>query len=286
MLDRDLDRIASQLTNGILATLRAASVDELAELFPAVRKLVSASRAPASRAAAPARSAGKPVAPVAGPSGAALAESILRVLGKSKEGMRSEELQSSLRVSTLPLRAALASLHESGKVKRTGQARGTRYSVAGRAVTFVAPAEKPEIQVSVPSLNGIRAHLASSTVPLSFSEIQERASLGKDETRAALEKLIELGFAGRQGHGARVRYQLATRSSDSRSAAGEAPRVVRRPPRAKVWTTTEGNEERPHASPADAQSHSEPHSHDAEEHAVSSREDAASSAPSDAHALT
>src|SRR5687768_3261855 len=40
MLQRDLERIARQLSQGVIATLREASVEELAEFFPAVGRLL------------------------------------------------------------------------------------------------------------------------------------------------------------------------------------------------------------------------------------------------------
>jgi hypothetical protein len=295
MLERDLDRIAHKLSIGIVTAFRQASIDELAELIPAVRRLVKeAERAAAAEKKAAARPAparierGRAAPPGArsvrgqpprseragrtgdGPRSSrggerSLAEALLRALASKPDGLRSEEIQQEVPATARELRIAITELLGTGQVVRRGQARGTRYSLANAVAPAsvkqpkasppreprVIPPHKPRvareprepgpsmlpaIEVSNDMINGIRAHLSNSVKPMSIGELEEIAKLDRQVLRAALEKMIELNLADREGQGPALRYRLATPSSgEGGTELSGGTRVVRRPPRAKNW---------------------------------------------------
>lgn len=271
MLERELDRIAQKLSNGIIAALRQIDVEELAELIPSVRRLVKeveraamaerhiTKSTPKRGRVAPARSprsqrsAEPPLRPsriISEPRlmrGVSLQDAVLKVLGASVDGLRSEEIQQKVPANARELREIITELLAEGKVIRKGQARGTRYSLPGQAASAPAPRGRPRvlrepppvepaIEISVDMINDIRAHLANSVKPLSLVELEDVAQLDRQVLRAALDKMISLNLAEKEGQGPALRFRLATPSSgEGGSQEPSASRIVRRAPRAKNW---------------------------------------------------
>ncbi|HEU4407364.1 MAG TPA: DUF3105 domain-containing protein [Polyangiaceae bacterium] len=268
MLQRDLERIARQLSQGVIGTLREASVEELAELFPAVGRLLRQAergaaaaerdrgrerkrerdRRPAPPPARPSsvkrREAPAPKPALAGPLGSTYAASVEHALGQSPGGLRSEEIQARVMVGTRELRTILNALVGSGRVVRRGQARGTRYALAGDSFRDRAPAgpasADAEPAVDIELANALRARLADSAAPMTLAELEAASGRPRAELRPALDHLIKLNLATREGHGPASRYLLAPQGSPvvRRSADAGPPRVVRRPPKAKAWQPT------------------------------------------------
>jgi hypothetical protein len=279
MLQRDLERIARQLSQGVIATLREASVEELADLFPSVGRLLrqvergaaaaargrerererERVREPARRAPPPGRGSSKrreapppptasrraPAAPMNNPLASTYAASVEHALGQTPGGLRSEEIQERVMVGTRELRLVLNALVNSGRVVRRGQARGTRYALAGDTFRERASAEPSiiddEAPVDIELANALRARLADSVMPMTLAELEAASERPRNEVRPALNHLIKLNLATREGHGPASRYRLAPQGSPAarRSAdAGGPPRVVRRPPKAKAWQPT------------------------------------------------
>ncbi len=266
MLQRDLERIARQLSQGVIATLREASVDELAELFPSVGRLVrqlergaaaaergrererERERRPPPRGSAKRREAPPPRPPQPaspGPLASTYAASVEHALGQTPGGLRSEEIQERVMVGTRELRTVLNALVGSGRVVRRGQARGTRYALAGdsfreRAPALLADGDEPAVDVEL--ANALRSRLADSASPMSLSELEAASERPRAEVRPALEHLLKLNLATREGHGPASRYRLAAQGSPAARRATETgggpPRVVRRPPKAKAWQPT------------------------------------------------
>jgi hypothetical protein len=288
MLQRDLERIARQLSQSVIATLREASVEELAEFFPSVGQLLrqlergaaaaerererergrtrqakrgrerererererpasparpSASKRREREAAAP-KAPTPPPPPAATPLASTYAATVEHALGQTPGGLRSEEIQARVMVGTRELRTVLNALVGSGRVVRRGQARGTRYALAGDTFRESAPTSNlladDEVPVDIELANALRARLADSASPMSLSELETASERPRAEVRPALEHLIKLNLATREGHGPASRYRLAPQGSPAvrRSAEAGPSRVVRRPPKAKAWQPT------------------------------------------------
>jgi len=126
-LQRDVEQSALDFANEVVSIVQRAITD-YAQQF-AVKPSAGAPRkasAPA-RAAAPAKPRGR------GPArkeDSALEGSLIALLKKNKDGMSAEKINAALGTKTADIGPALKKLLEGGKVNRSGQARGTRYSAA------------------------------------------------------------------------------------------------------------------------------------------------------------
>lgn len=274
MLSREIERITHQLASGVVAALREASVDELAELLPSVRKLVRELERVGARADTAAkprrRSAGREGAKARGRLGAevevevdetALRDAVIKLLRSSDDGLRSEEIQGELEVDGASIRPVLAQMVEEGRLRRTGQARGTRYHLAatsaprsrgvseassrgvggsaGAAPTRLLEVEVDEAvddaEVSLDMINDVRSRLIDSAVPLTIGELEEETLIDRPALKQVLERMIDMGLVERDGFGSSLRFRLATAppvlepSGDLSSGA----RVVRRSSRSK-----------------------------------------------------
>ena len=95
---------------------------------PAAKPVATPAAKPAAKPAAAKgkRGGGKASSPAA--AGGALLAQVLELIGKSA-GLRAEQISKQLGAKPDPVKAVLAQLRESGKVKVSGKARGTSYSV-------------------------------------------------------------------------------------------------------------------------------------------------------------
>jgi hypothetical protein len=259
MLQRELDRMTRALGQSLIEALREASIEELAALIPSVNQLKKqverhGFEQKALPFSAPAVEA-KPVSSRPSSSGGG-ANAVIEVLRKHHHGLRSEELQRLAGVDTLTLRSILSDLMASGRVLRQGKARGTRYALSTNFSSpsssadeeeqgpdsngppakrrpepaMASPIAPPPPVVDVGEMNKVRQCLANSVVPMTVAELETAMSMDRDQAKVIVEQLVTLGLATRESAGPVVRYRLATERSGE-----DAPRVVRRPPRAKGW---------------------------------------------------
>jgi hypothetical protein len=121
---------------GELVSIVVQAVADSASGFGKARPQAPARRAPApkarpkAKAAVAAKAAPAPRATAAA-SGGALESSLLGLLKKSKGGLGAEAINKALGTKTPQIARPLQNLLASGKISRSGQARGTRYHAAG-----------------------------------------------------------------------------------------------------------------------------------------------------------
>lgn len=214
MRNTHLDRLSKQFIDGVLATLRKASVEELATLLPAVRQLVNRT--------AVKRTDQKLRAPR---DTEEVIHAALDLLQATPDGLRSEELSRALAVHPARMRLALVELVQRGAVVRVGRARGVRYVVSAEprnanagASTLATKALATEIPATL--LATIHDRLSMSAVPLTAGGLAPLLGAEKDLVRAALEQLVERGDAIRQGAG---RYRGTNEDRAARDNGEEAP---------------------------------------------------------------
>jgi hypothetical protein len=143
-LRNTIESLASQFASSVLAALRTASIDELADVAgrgaPVVRRGPGRPRAESSESSAAAAPARRGAGAGAGGRGRGgrlgrrtqnditrMVESIVDVLAKNGGGLRSEQIRSALGVEAKELPRPLAEALSSGRVTKTGQKRATTY---------------------------------------------------------------------------------------------------------------------------------------------------------------
>lgn len=227
MRKTNLERLSQQFVDHVLKALRSASVDELAEALPQVKKLVEQRGRDGNRALRSPRDTAEVVKQVA------------ELLRDYPHGLRSEELQRQLGVHAARMRLAIVELVRQGRVVRQGRARGVRYVLVAEGTGKTkrppaAPAVDPELVTEV------RQRLASSPVPLTAAGLEAAIESPKEAIRAALEELADRGEAARLGAG---RFRALGRGAGS-STPPSSTRVLRRRPLATEFTAPDELEAR------------------------------------------
>ncbi|HEY2517223.1 MAG TPA: hypothetical protein VGI39_40400, partial [Polyangiaceae bacterium] len=133
-----INALAEELTLGVLAAIRSASLEELLAEGGRVstsRAAAAPARSESAAAAAPARGRGK--RPAAAKSGrlprrspeqiAEVVESIVGALKKTKTGMRSEQLQKLLKLDKREISGPLNEALAGKKITKKGERRATTY---------------------------------------------------------------------------------------------------------------------------------------------------------------
>jgi hypothetical protein len=151
-----IERLASQFAVSVLAALRSASLDELADVVSIRSGSSASSAAPARRGRPPRAAAAAPASSAAAPAKRGrrrlgrrtqkditrMVEAIVGALAKSSSGMRSEQLRAALGVQSKELPRPLAEALSSGRVTKTGQKRATTYFAGGSAARASAGGAK------------------------------------------------------------------------------------------------------------------------------------------------
>jgi hypothetical protein len=208
-----LTRLSQHFVDGVFATLRGASVEDLSLVFPAVRDLVRAHeelnalgfQAPAR---APSRRSRRPVLRPARTT-EEVVEATLGLLASHPDGLRSEEIAQALEVHPARLRLALVELVQHHPVERLGRARGVRYALREeQSEGDSVPPPSGERLIFAPDslIATVRERLRRSAVPLTAGGLAPLLDQPKEVVRAALDELVDRGEVLRQGAG---RYRLA-----------------------------------------------------------------------------
>lgn len=179
------DRLADALTQQLVRLLQSLSIQQLASAFPEVQKLLDSESAPPLRAA---RTTDEVVRCTAA------------LLAEHPEGLRSEEMQTSLGVHPARMRLAIIDLVRAGTVVRRGRARGVRYFLCDGS-SAGAPTAVPRVEVPADVLDELLVTLRSASVPLTAAGISARQGRTKELLRAGLEQLADAGLVLRLGAG-------------------------------------------------------------------------------------
>ncbi len=292
MLTRKIEHIVRDLSQGIATTLGRATAEDLAEFSPRFFALLQATEAkgkpaPAAKAAPRAAVAPPPPRAVQAPKkvgksappppskarwgASSMKEAILELLAKHP-ALRSEEIQAQLGSAPDVTRVALTDLFLNKRIRRQGQARGTKYSLnkssraskaadedngvdaaaLGRALEQAtskasgkaarqAPSHAEPAEVTTDQINTVRRQLAEHAAPMLVGELARALELDKPLVKATLEEMLRRNLVERTGMGNAARFSLSSHAPASRSeTAGD--RVLRRPPRGK-WGAAENAEE-------------------------------------------
>lgn len=207
MRKTSLERLSEQFAENVLRALRTASVEDLSQLLPQVRKLLEQRGTDSHRALKAPRDT------------ADVVQQVLALLPAHPEGLRSEELQRSLGVHAARMRLALVDLVRLRQVRREGRARGVRYVLVDRPDAESKP-PPGTIDIAPSVLEDIRLRLASSAVPVTAAGISGAVHAPKHVVRAALDHLTEAGTATRLGAG---RYRSAAVPAATESSVQRIP---------------------------------------------------------------
>lgn len=188
MRQSKLEKLSQQFAEGVMRTLRTASVDELAVVFPQIKKMVERVRENDRGLRNPRETHD-------------VVQQVLEVLGEQPDGLRSEELQRRLGVHAARMRLAIIELVRSGRVERRGKARGVRYVLAAADGSGGEKAPPVVLPVDNALLETVRSFLRTSPVPLTAAGLEARVNRPKAMVRAALEQLADAGLADRLGAG-------------------------------------------------------------------------------------
>lgn len=226
MRKSNLERLSHQFVEQVLRALRTATVDELAEVLPQVKKLADQRGRDPNRALRSPRET------------ADVVNQVLELLVGFPEGLRSEELQRKLGVHAARMRLAIVDLVRQGRVVRQGRARGVRYVLAadsggpGKGKRQATPGGGAPSEGTLLSL--VRARLEASSAPLTASGLEELVGQSKELVRVALEQLADGGEVERLAAG---RYRLAGRAEVDGLAATNGSRMLRRRPLAAGFSS-------------------------------------------------